>query len=303
MAHSLHIRETELPKRIGLDDWMSRVAELAPKVHDGWDADDIHDLRTAIRRCRTMAEGLSEVNPDPGWRKLKKSTRKLFRALGDLRDSHVKLEWIKKLAPASDPLRKLLTQSISVRMAAQQEACQKALAKFDLKEWRRLSKKLSDRAQFFPPESVVYQRLALTRLNEAALQHQVARQGRSRIAWHRLRMALKHFRYTLENFVPQRGEPWMENLKRMQDLLGDVHDLDVLRREIWRHKKKSDISQIERWLALIQKRRARRLADFASLVVGNPPVWQVWRGGFRSVPTLQFVPVPPAATPAVHSAS
>ena len=106
MAHSLHIRETEPPKRIGLDDWMSRVAELAPKVHDGWDADDIHDLRTAIRRCRTMAEGLSEVNPDPGWRKLKKSTRKLFRALGDLRDSHVKLEWIKKLAPASDPLRK-----------------------------------------------------------------------------------------------------------------------------------------------------------------------------------------------------
>jgi len=65
MAHSLHIRETEPPKRIGLDDWMSRVAELAPKVHDGWDADDIHDLRTAIRRCRTMAEGLSAVNPDP----------------------------------------------------------------------------------------------------------------------------------------------------------------------------------------------------------------------------------------------
>jgi CHAD domain-containing protein len=303
MAHSLHIREAEPPKRIGLDDWMSRVAELAPKVQGGWDADDIHDLRTAMRRCRTMAEGLSEVNPDPGWRKLKKSTRKLFRALGELRDSHVKLEWIKKLAPASDPLRKLLTQSINARTAAQQEACQKALAKFDPKEWRRLSKKLSDRAQFFPPESVVYQRLALTRLNEAALQYQVARKGRSRIAWHRLRMALKHFRYTLENFVPQRGEPWMENLKRMQDLLGDVHDLDVLRREIWRHKAKTDLSHIERWLELMQKRRARRLADLAVLVAGNPPVWQVWRTGFRSVPTLQFVPAPAGATPAVHSAS
>src|ERR1700678_2052252 len=122
MAHNIHLRESEPPKRVGLDDWMARVAELADKARHGWHSDDIHDLRTAIRRCRAMAEALSEVNPDPGWRKLKKSTRKLFRALGALRDSHVKLEWIKKLAPASDPLRKLLTQSISPRMAAQQEA-------------------------------------------------------------------------------------------------------------------------------------------------------------------------------------
>jgi CHAD domain-containing protein len=303
MAHSLHIREPQPLKRIGLDDWMSRVAELAGKVQDGWDADDIHDLRTAMRRCRSMAESLSEVNPDPGWRKLKKTTRKLFRALGELRDSHVKLEWIKKLAPASDPLRKLLVQSISERMAGQQETCQNAMAKFDPKEFRRLSKKLGDRAQFFPLESVVYQRLALTRLNEAALQHQVARKGRSRIAWHRLRIALKHFRYTLENFTPQHGESWMENLKHMQDLLGDVHDLDVLRREIWRHKTKTDLAHIERWLELMQKRRARRLAGFASLVAVDPPVWQVWRSGFRSVPTLQFVPAPAAAAPAAHSAS
>ena len=75
MAHSLHIREPQPLKRIGLDDWMSRVAELAGKVQDGWDVDDIHDLRTAMRRCRSMAESLSEVNPDPGWRKLKKTTR------------------------------------------------------------------------------------------------------------------------------------------------------------------------------------------------------------------------------------
>jgi CHAD domain-containing protein len=301
MAHSIHIRNTEPPKRIGLDDWMARAADLAEKVQRTWHADDVHDLRTALRRCRTMAEALSEVNPDPGWRKLKKSTRRVFRALGELRDIQVKIEWSKKLGAASDPVRKRLCQALEHRLASQQEFCEKALAKFDLKDWRKLSKKLSSKSQFFPLESVVFQRLALSRLNHAAALNDFARKGRSRIAWHRLRIGLKQFRYILENFTPERGQPWIANLKRMQDILGEVHDLDVLRREMWRHQAALDATEIERWLTLLEQRRKRRLAEFVSCVAGNPPLWQVWRAGFRSVPTLQLVPAP--LTVPAHSAS
>jgi CHAD domain-containing protein len=198
-------------------------------------------------------------------------------------------------------VRKLLCQTLEIRVAGHQEFCEEALAKFDLKDWRKLSKKLSGKSQFFPLESVVFQRLALSRLNQAAALNEFARKSRSRIAWHRLRIGLKHFRYILENFTPERGQPWIANLKRMQDLLGEVHDLDVLRREMWRHKKALDSVQLERWLELIEQRRKRRLADFVSGVAGNPPLWQVWREGFKSVPTLQLVPV--AATVPAHSAS
>jgi CHAD domain-containing protein len=301
MAHSIHIRDSEPPKRIGLDDWMARAADLAEKVQRTWHADDVHDLRTALRRCRTMAEALSEVNPDPGWRKLKKSTRRLFRALGELRDMQVKIEWSKKLGAASDPVRKRLCQALEHRLVSQREFCEKALARFDLKDWRKLSKKLSSQSQFFPLESVVFQRLALSRLNDAAALNDFARKGRSRIAWHRLRIGLKQFRYILENFTPERGQPWIANLKRMQDILGEVHDLDVLRREMWRHKAALDATEIERWLTLLEQRRKRRLTEFVSCVAGNPPLWQVWRAGFRSVPTLQLVPAP--LTVPAHSAS
>jgi CHAD domain-containing protein len=301
MAHSIHIRDSEPPKRIGLDDWMARAADLAEKVQRTWHGDDVHDLRTALRRCRTMAEALSEVNPDPGWRKLKKSTRRLFRALGELRDIQVKIEWSKKLGAASDPVRKRLCQALEHRLVSQREFCEKALARFDLKDWRKLSKKLSSKSQFFPLESVVFQRLALSRLNDAAALNDFARKGRSRIAWHRLRIGLKQFRYILENFTPERGQPWIANLKRMQDILGEVHDLDVLRREMWRHKAALDATEIERWLTLLEQRRKRRLTEFVSCVAGNPPLWQVWRAGFRSVPTLQLVPAP--LTVLAHSAS
>jgi CHAD domain-containing protein len=301
MAHNIHLRASEPPKRVGLDDWMARVAALADEARDGWHSDDIHDLRTAIRRCRTMAEALSEVNPDPGWRRLKKSTRKLFRALGELRDTQIKLEWLKKLGPASDPLRKIVAAALEQRIFMQKKICDGALAKFDPKDWRKLSKKVSGKAQFFPVESVVYQRLALARLNEAGALYEIARKGRSRIAWHRTRIALKHFRYTLENFAPHRGELWIDPLKRMQDLLGEVHDLDVLRREIWRHKAKLEPALIARWLEEMEQRRKSHLGEFMPMVGGHPPVWQAWRAGFRSVPTLQLVPAAPTRT--AHSAS
>ncbi|HEY0703003.1 MAG TPA: CHAD domain-containing protein [Candidatus Acidoferrales bacterium] len=303
MAHKASLPAAPETRRIGLQDWMAQVADLTGKVQHGWRAADVHDLRTAIRRCRTMAEALSEVNPDPGWRKLKKATRKLFRSLGELRDTQVKLEWVKKLAVAADPLRKDLKESLERKMATQREACRKTLGKFDSKEWRKLSKKLADKARFFPLESVVFQRLALARLNEAETLYSLARKGRSRIGWHRLRLGLKHFRYTLENFLPQRGGAWLEDLKHLQDLLGEVHDLDMLRRQIWRHKTRVDVAHLERWLGLIETRRKRRLAEFMSKVSGSPSAWQSWRDGFRSVPTLQLVPATAVATAAAQSAS
>lgn len=301
MAHTIHLRENAGQTPVGLANWMARAAELAEKAWHGCDPDDIHDFRTAIRRCRTLAQAFSEVNPDPGWRKLRKSTRKLFRTSGELRDSQIKLEWLKKLGPASDPLRRHVTSVLERRIVEGQKSWEQALAKFDPKDWRKLSKKLAGKSEFFPNESVVYQRLALTRLNEVAVLYDFARRRRSRIAWHRLRIALKRFRYTLENFTPHRGDSWLDSLKQMQDLLGEVHDLDVLRREIWRHKTKLNPAVIERWIENMERGRKRRLDEFTAIVGKNPPVWQVWRSGFRSVPTLQLAaPVPLRQ---LHSAS
>ena len=157
----------------------------------------------------------------------------------------------------------------------------------------------------------MFQRLALTRLNDAAELYQRARRGRSRIAWHRLRIGLKGFRYTLENFMPQRYEPWCKNLKRIQDLLGEVHDMDVLRSEIRRQRAKLPEVLVLQWYQKIEDARKTRLDEFRSLIGGNgtsatngsashssnggghsanhnkESLWRVWRAGFQNIHIVQ----------------
>jgi len=290
MAASLALRVPVSSRNIGLDVWMARVLELSQKVEDSWDADTVHDLRVAIRRCRTMADALSQVNPSPGWRKLKKTSRELFHHLGVLRDTQVEREWVKKLAPGGDPGRKMLLRHLTRRETQQKTIARGALKRFDRKDWKKWQRKLPDKARFFPLESVVYQRLALAQLNDAVNLYQTARKGRSRIAWHRLRIGLKHFRYTVENFLPQRSGVWIEDLKRVQDLLGEVHDLDVLRAEILRLRPPLGEESKKAWLARIEEGRVARLAEVNARFTGRNSLWLGWRAGFGWAHSLHSVP-------------
>jgi CHAD domain-containing protein len=288
-------------KHVGFAGWMDCVLELAERVRDDWDADTVHDLRVALRRCRTMAEALSEVNPGPGWRKLKKASREIFDSLGKLRDMQVERGWVKQLGPSGDPVRRHMLRLLSDREKDHRENAERALDRFDRKEWRKSSRKLLPKSQFFPLESVVFQRLALTRLNEAAELYRRARKGRSRIAWHRLRIGLKSFRYIVENFLPQRYEVWAEDLKRMQDVLGEVHDLDVLRSDIRRTCSQLDPAVVAQWLERIEGERQKRLAGFRSKTTGEESLWLVWRAGFQWGHAVKAASLP--GPPVVYSAS
>jgi CHAD domain-containing protein len=269
------------PKRIGLEVWMVRVLEDGNKVAENWGSEEVHDLRVALRRCRTMAEALKEVNPGPGWRKLRKATGPLFHALGEVRDTQVERDWAKKLSAAGDPVRKHMLRLLLPREKKQREEAEQALNEFDRREWRKLSRRLESKSRFFPVGSVVFQRLALARLNEAVELHQKARKRPSAAAWHRVRIGIKQFRYIVENFLPQRYEAWAEDLKRMQDLLGELHDLDVLRADIRKHTAKLDEAAVAAWLERIDGERKKRLDEFRSMAADKESRWIVWRAGFN----------------------
>jgi triphosphatase len=301
MAHAISLTTGISTKRIGLEVWMDHVLEEVEKARRGWSPEPVHDLRVALRRCRTMAEALSEVNPGPGWRKLKKSSRPLFHTLGVLRDTQVERDWVKKLGEPGDPIRRHMLRILSHQEKKHRADAERALDRFDRKDWRKSARKLGHKAQFFPLESVVFQRLALASLNAAVELYHRARKGRSRIAWHRLRIALKQFRYLVENFMPKRYEAWGEDLKRMQDLLGDVHDLDVLRTEVRRRCKKLDPAAVAGWLERIEAQRKARLDEFRLMTNDKEFLWLGWRASLQGGNSLQTVSLVDAQT--AYSAS
>ena len=99
---------------------MLQVLEECENVSPDFSADPVHDLRVALRRCRSLADGLMALDPNPDWKAMKKSGKRLFQRLGDLRDIQVMEEWIEKLehahveAGASPALPKDVTSLASV---------------------------------------------------------------------------------------------------------------------------------------------------------------------------------------------
>ena len=84
-------------KVTGLRYWMLRVLEECEHVSADFSADPVHDLRVSLRRCRSLADGLMALDPDPNWKAMRKAGKRLFQRLGALRDIQVMMEWIEKL--------------------------------------------------------------------------------------------------------------------------------------------------------------------------------------------------------------
>src|ERR1039458_9691519 len=121
--------------KAGLAHWAQRTLEECDNASHEFAADPVHDLRVAIRRCRSMADGFLSVDPDPAWKEMKKRGKALFSSLGDLRDVQVMAEWVTRLSEPDDPVRLVLLETLGQKESQLKAAAQAALHNFDRKRW------------------------------------------------------------------------------------------------------------------------------------------------------------------------
>jgi CHAD domain-containing protein len=254
---------------------------LAPKP--------IHDLRVALRRCGSLAEGFSEIDNHKDWRQLRKAARRLQRGLAELRDVQVMATWVRRLALAKGSAGAALTALLHHDERRARQAARHALADFSRKRWKRWRRRLPERAERAAAGRSSFAALGLERLAEACeLQHRW-RGSHSRVACHRLRVGVKRFRYTAESFLPEQHAGWGRSLKRLQTWLGEAHDLDVLRARILQlgHEGALPRRALDSWLERIARARAERVERYRKAVLPKPRtgkrreraplLWDRWR--------------------------
>jgi CHAD domain-containing protein len=217
-----------------------RVAALRralPAAKDG-DAKSLHQARVATRRLRAA---LPLFGTGRKAEKVARCVRRLTRLLGPARELDVSLLILDELEKSGDVPRAAvdrLRASIADERRRLQEHVRERLDDFDIQKVRKraiaVARKGTDRKSPRDLEAVAWARERTTRRARrlaAAIEHAAGLYLPDRL--HDVRIAIKKLRYTLElGSGPRDGRPRnaaaLRTLRSMQDLLGRMHDLEVL---------------------------------------------------------------------------
>jgi CHAD domain-containing protein len=222
---------------------LSALGRALPAAKAG-DAESLHQARVATRRLRAA---LPLVGSGPKTEKLVRSMRRLTRALGPVRELDVELVILDELQKSDEvpqgAIDRLRASIVEERQHLHADLRER-IDDFDIEKARKravsAARKQADRARPRDARSGVLARERAARRArrlEAAVDSAAGLYLPDRL--HEVRIAVKKLRYTLEVGVPDGRKPAsrasgarnaarLRTLKQAQDLLGRMHDLEVL---------------------------------------------------------------------------
>jgi CHAD domain-containing protein len=178
---------------------------------------DVHQFRTAARRMEAVLEVLVP-QPDRNQRKLLKQLSKARRRAGRVRDLDVQLAALRSLKASERPYVK--TQALHDLSEMRAKRNDKLLESLDKAAVRDLRRRLR-RAQASFTDSVPATAPAIARmLSQFANQSNPGNEN----GLHQYRIDGKKLRYIAELDETPEAERIVEELKRMQDAIGEWHD-------------------------------------------------------------------------------
>lgn len=263
----------------------------------------VHDFRVALRRCRSLAEGLAAIDPDPVWRRLRKASKRQQRALSDLRDIQVLTNWLKPLRLTAGPVGRALASYFKKHERRARREAERSLKSFPRKRWKRWLRRLPAGTELIQVNQRRQAQLLLEQLIRIGELHQRWEKEPNAELWHELRVSVKRFRYMVESFLPEQSEAWGAELQKAQDLLGERHDLDVLHELILNLARKKSLPKaaVSKSLRRIETAAQKRKTGYISLTsspahrnessvstvsaepASAPSLWDRWRAELGTV--------------------
>lgn len=215
--------------------YVAALVKAVPPAREG-DERAVHQARVASRRLREALPVLADAD-DSSVRRARKRVRRVTRALGPVRELDVALEHlsefeVKGAAPAIaiESVRRFLLRQRNERRRAMLETLTPGRIEKLKKPLAAADEPVADRAAVAAISSVSSRRI-VTRVTALAAAVEYAGGIYLPDRLHLVRIASKKLRYALElqrEIQPSRATARVRQLKGAQDLLGRMHDLEVL---------------------------------------------------------------------------
>ncbi len=232
----LHLLAPERAVRKLLSRQLKHAEAAGHRLAIGEDADALHDFRVALRRFRSIERAYRDWLADTLPKKMRKRLQSLVRSTGPARDSEVQLVWLDAQGGALRPGQRAGYQWLRRRLEDRQRQGYAAIRAAAPLEFAALSAIL--RAALTMPSEATPTSFA--QVTGEQLRPLIAELGSSFTAIgedqekmahvHDARLLVKRARYLLEPLaaVLPDGRELLRGLGGLQDLLGEMHDAEVL---------------------------------------------------------------------------
>jgi CHAD domain-containing protein len=264
------------------DDFFA-LLERAPRTLD---AEDFHDLRVASRRLREGLRLFVSCYPAGELDRLGKKVSRITRLLGEVRNLDEAILFFGELANSLEPPAYESAENfLSPFRQRRQKAVNRLGPQLRALHAGPLQKQFyrtirapflfrgpgGDSPQAFTPLGD-FAREALNGNLAAVLELIPAASREEEVAaQHRLRIAVKHFRYRMEILsflIGEKFPPLLHLVKNYQDVLGKMHDLDVFAEDVIREGEES--AAASPLLEAIAGRRHALFDQFGELLMTSP---------------------------------
>lgn len=269
---------------------VTRVAERAAAARAGEPEGGIHQMRVALKRLREglrLFESAFKARPYARWRR---KIETLNDRLGAVREIDVLRARLQALGAGGNPAGTLLDVFLRARRYEAQVRLVKALDKTPkfaaVARWA--GQRESYRQSRGGESGERFVRAAvLARIVKAEAQWERTRGDPTPANLHRCRIRNKHVRYALEpalGLFPPAARVMYERLVALHDILGDVHDDDLLLRALAEGLTRAHAAQFRAYEALIAEVDRRRTAEVAKFNQARDAFDRA--GGFARLRTL-----------------
>jgi CHAD domain-containing protein len=260
-------------------------------VRQNTDTEHVHWMRVASRRLRATLPLFADCFERKEYHRWMRSIKTVTRALGAARDTDVQIAFLENYRNRKEPgtgdmpgimylvaiLRKQRQEKQTDVLAALDHLENEGALKDLTSAIRHLRKKRAGSITSAHSRQLYHaagQRIL--NLLDDLLSYESSVQNPDDISGHHaLRIAEKKLRYTLEVYRPlykNRIRPFLKNLKKMQEILGEIHDCDV-----WTGILKAgpdlNLSSGQDLIILAQDRKERRELRYQELV----SLWSVFK--------------------------